>query len=86
MLYSFVIPTRERHDVLSSAIKAVLAQTKRNFELVIIDNAGSSHTLDVVNSFASPHIRYVRAPDVSRWRIIGSLACLMERGLCALSW
>lgn len=63
MLYSFVIPTRERHDVLGASIRSVLAQTRDNFELVVVDNASSPETRAVVESFPDPRIRYVRAPE-----------------------
>ncbi len=63
MLYSFIIPTRERHDVLGAAMRAVLAQTRDNFELVIMDNASSSATQDVIKSFNDPRIRHIRAPE-----------------------
>jgi len=61
--YSFVIPTRDRHDVLGPAIQTILAQTRDNFELVVMDNYSTPETRQVVDSFASPRIRYVRAPE-----------------------
>ncbi|SFK09458.1 glycosyltransferase family 2 protein [Methylocapsa palsarum] len=61
MLYSFVVPTRDRHDVLKSTIESVLRQTHSEFELVIMDNASSPETKKVVDSFSSPHIRYFRS-------------------------
>jgi glycosyltransferase involved in cell wall biosynthesis len=63
MLYSFVIPTRERHDVLKGAIQSVLNQTRSNFEIVVMDNASSPETKRVAESFNSSHIRYFRAPE-----------------------
>ena len=63
MLYSFIIPTRERHDVLAASIRAVLGQTRKNFEVVVVDNASSSQTHEVVQSFGSEHVRYIRAPE-----------------------
>ena len=63
MLYSFVIPTRERHDVLTGTIRSILNQTRSNFEIVVMDNASTPDTKGVVDSFQSPHIRYFRAPD-----------------------
>ena len=62
-LYSIVIPTRERHDVLQHTIQTVLRQTRTNFEIVVMDNFSSPETKAVADQFASPHIRYVRAPE-----------------------
>lgn len=63
MLYSFVIPTRERHDVLKGTIRSILNQTRSNFEIVVMDNASSAETREVVESFNSPHIHHHRAPE-----------------------
>jgi glycosyltransferase involved in cell wall biosynthesis len=63
MLYSFVIPTRERHDVLGASIRSVLAQTRPNFELIVVDNFSSPETRAVVEGFADERIKYVRAPE-----------------------
>ncbi len=63
MLYSFVIPTRERHDVLNGTIRSILNQTRSNFEIVVMDNASSPATKNVVESFQSPHIRYFRSEE-----------------------
>lgn len=62
-LYSIVIPTRERHDVLEHALRTVLRQTRPNFEVVVMDNFSSPETKAVVDAAASPHVRYVRAPE-----------------------
>jgi glycosyltransferase involved in cell wall biosynthesis len=61
-LYSIVIPTRERADVLHFAIGTVLKLTRPNYELIVMDNCGSPETRNVVEAFASPRIRYFRAP------------------------
>lgn len=61
-LYSIVIPTRERADVLRHSIATVLALTRPNFELIVMDNFSSPETRHVVERFGHPQIRYVRAP------------------------
>lgn len=63
MLYSFVVPTRERHDVLKGTLASILRQTSPNFEIVVMDNASAPATRAVVEAFESPHIRYFRAPE-----------------------
>ena len=62
-LYSIVMPTRERADVLHFAITTILNLTRSNYELVVMDNCGSPATRQVVEAFASPRIRYFRAPE-----------------------
>jgi glycosyl transferase family 2 len=60
VLYSVVIPTRERCDVLPYSIRSVLASTRDNFELLIMDNCSADNTAGVVKSFDDPRIKYVR--------------------------
>jgi glycosyltransferase involved in cell wall biosynthesis len=48
-----------RRDWLGGAIASVVAQTWRDFELVIYDDAGDLE--DIVAGFTDPRIRYVRA-------------------------
>src|SRR5688572_22351536 len=61
-LYSIIMPTRERADVLHFAIRTVLKLTRSNYELIVMDNCGSPGTRQVVEAFDSPHIRYFRSP------------------------
>ena len=61
-LFSIVIPTRSRHDTLKYSIQSVLNQSYDDFELVVMDNNSSSETVDVVNSFTDPRIKYHRSP------------------------
>src|SRR5687767_990466 len=61
MEFSIVIPTRERADTLHHAIRSVLFQTYPNFELVVMDNASSPDTAEVVAAFRDPRIRYARS-------------------------
>jgi glycosyltransferase involved in cell wall biosynthesis len=63
--YSIVIPTRNRPDILSSAIKSVLTQELPHFEVIVSDNSTtelSDEVRKVVESFNDARIRYVR-PD-----------------------
>src|SRR4051794_34783836 len=52
------IPTRNRAGLLREAIESVLAQSHRNFRLVVSDNASVDDTADVVRSFRDPRIVY----------------------------
>jgi glycosyltransferase involved in cell wall biosynthesis len=62
-LYSIVMPTRERADVLHFAISTILKLTRPNYELIVMDNCGSPATREVVEAFAGAGIRYFRAPE-----------------------
>jgi len=61
---SVCIPTFNHAHFLSDAIGSVLAQTYRDFELVVVDNASTDDTPEVVRAYMArdPRIRYVRNP------------------------
>jgi len=59
--FSVVIPTRERADTLSFTIQTCLNQKYDDYEIVVCDNCSSLETRQVVDSFASNKIRYVRS-------------------------
>ena len=57
---SVVLPTFNRANLVSRAIKSVLAQSHEHFELIIVDDCSDDHTEEVVDSFTDPRIRYMR--------------------------
>jgi glycosyltransferase involved in cell wall biosynthesis len=60
LLFSVIIPTKQRHDTLKYAIRSVLNQSYPNFEIIISDNYSSHETYEVVHSFDDSRIRYFR--------------------------
>lgn len=62
---SIGLPTYNRRDQLERAIESVLAQTHRELELTISDNASTDGTEELCRAFAArdPRIRYVRHPE-----------------------
>ena len=59
-LVSVVLPTYNRAPILGHAIRSVLDQTCRDFELIVVDDNSKDNTGEVVRSFDDPRIRYVR--------------------------
>nr|WP_276545767.1 glycosyltransferase [Brachybacterium muris] len=57
---SVVISTHNRADYLHFAILSTLAQTMKDFELIIIDDGSSDHTAEVVAAFNDPRVRYYK--------------------------
>ncbi len=57
---SVIIPTHNRAELLDRAIKSVLAQTFEDFELIVVDDASTDGTSEVVAEFDDPRIRYIR--------------------------
>jgi len=59
-LISVVIPTYNRPKYLKKAIDTVLAQTYKNVEIIIIDDASETNTEQVIDSFDDDRIFYFR--------------------------
>jgi glycosyltransferase involved in cell wall biosynthesis len=58
---SVIIPTYNRRDFVREAIASVLAQTYRDFELLVIDDGSDDDTATIVQEFAG--VRYVFQPN-----------------------
>ena len=60
MKVSVVIRTHNRGYVIGEAIASALAQTYDDFEIIVVDDASTDNTFEVVQQFGSDKIRYVR--------------------------
>ena len=57
---SIVIPTHNRAHLIRRAIGSVLNQIYQDFEIIIVDDASTDNTREVVESFNDKRIRYIR--------------------------
>jgi len=62
-LFSILMPTYNRAQLLSLAIKSVLQQSFEDFEIVISNGGSTDNTKDVVNGFDDSRIRYIEAKE-----------------------
>ncbi|MEQ6121913.1 glycosyltransferase [Reichenbachiella sp. MALMAid0571] len=58
VIFSVVIPTYNRADRLVLAVKSVLAQEFKKWELIIVDDGSTDHTKDQIAEFTDHRIRY----------------------------
>ncbi len=61
-IVSVVIPTHNRENLLPRAIESVLAQTYKNIELIVVDDASQDNTQQLVNEYMKKHnnIKYIK--------------------------
>ncbi len=59
---SIVIPTYNCARYVGTAIECVLGQTFQDFELLVLDNASTDETPEVVRRYDDRRLRYVRNP------------------------
>lgn len=57
---SVIIPTYNRAHLIGRAIKSVLNQTYKDFEIIIVDDGSTDKTEEVVKDFKDERVRYIR--------------------------
>jgi glycosyltransferase involved in cell wall biosynthesis len=62
--FSFVVPVRNGEKTLRGTLKSISDQSRRDFELLVVDNASSDGTEQVVREF--PVARLLACPTVGR--------------------
>lgn len=64
-LVSVVMPTWNREHTIGHAIRSVLSQTHRHWELLICDDGSTDNTEAVVAAFGDARIRYFKLPKAN---------------------
>ncbi len=59
-LVSFVVPCYKLAHLLPQCVNSILAQTYKNFEILIIDNCSPDNTPEVAASFNDPRVKHIR--------------------------
>jgi glycosyltransferase involved in cell wall biosynthesis len=64
---SIIMPAFNEEKYIGSAIDSILAQTHKDFELIIIDDYSTDHTIDVCNGYNDSRIRIVTKKHESKY-------------------
>ena len=74
IFFSVIIPTYNQASLLEKAVKSVLNQSFKNFEIIIVDNYSDDETQKIVESFQSKKIIYKKIENhgvIARSRNLG---------------
>ncbi len=67
MLFSIIVPTFNRASFIGKAIDSVIAQTYKHWELIVIDDASTDYTQEVLKSYTDERIHmYVNEKNSER--------------------
>jgi len=58
--FSIVIPTYNRAEYINKAVQSLLSQTFSDFEIIIIDDASTDDTEDIIQSYDDKRIVYIK--------------------------
>ena len=59
-LISVILPAYNAEEYIYAAIDSILQQTYTNFELIVINDASTDHTEEIILSFSDKRIRYIK--------------------------
>jgi glycosyltransferase involved in cell wall biosynthesis len=66
ILFSIVIPTYNRADIITKTIESVLSQSYPSFELIIVDDGSKDNTEEVIKKISDSRIKYFKIPNQER--------------------
>lgn len=79
-LISIVIPTYNRAYTIERTINSVLNQTYSNFEIIIIDDASTDNTENIITSIKDSRVKYMKLNQNSMGRKPRNLGINMSQG------
>jgi glycosyltransferase involved in cell wall biosynthesis len=65
LLVSVIMPVKDNEKYLSIAIESILTQTYENIELIIIDDSKNKLCSDIIKSYNTNKIKYIKGPKIN---------------------
>lgn len=62
-MISVVLPTYNRAPFLSACIESVLQQSFQDWELIVVDDASTDSTIELLNNYKDPRVKLLRNSD-----------------------
>ncbi|MDQ7841234.1 MAG: glycosyltransferase [bacterium] len=63
---SVIITARNEEALIAEALGSVLAQSYRDFEVVVVDDGSDDRTTEVAEALSDPRVRVIRQPRIGR--------------------
>jgi glycosyltransferase involved in cell wall biosynthesis len=79
-LISVIMPAYNAERFIAAAVQSVMAQTFWNWELIIIDDASSDGTSQVMSGFCDPRIRFFTIPHIGSPAGVRNVALRLAKG------
>lgn len=51
MLFTIIVSVFNKEDVISRCLESILANSENDFEVIVIDDGSSDHSLEIINSY-----------------------------------
>lgn len=77
---SVVIPAYNSEATIGETLRSLLAQTFTDFEIIVVDDASSDRTLEVVRSFEDPRLQVIESPQNQGPAISRNIGAKQARG------
>lgn len=82
---SVLVSTRNRPDNLKLAVRSILDQSYRNFELIVVDQSTNGASQAVIEGFADPRITYIPSNTVGLGRSRNIAVCASRAEIVAFT-
>ena len=66
ILFSIIIPTYNRANLIGKTIASILKQTYTNFEIIVVDDGSSDNTEEVIGAIKDDRLTYYKKENAER--------------------